>query len=164
MSFQEIVTILQDIIPEDAILQMNEEVKQPFILIKKESLIPVMQELHENEACYFDYLSCLSGYDLGEGKPLGIIYHLYSIPLEHHFVVKVELDKPEDDSLPVLESVTEIWKSADWHEREVYDMYGINFLNHPDLRRILLPADWEGYPLRKDYKEQEYYHGIKVAE
>ena len=61
-----------------------------------------------------------------------------------------------------MTSVVEVWKTANWLEREVYDLLGIKFENHPDLRRILLPTDWEGYPLRKDYKLQEYYHGIKV--
>jgi NADH-quinone oxidoreductase subunit C len=87
-----------------------------------------------------------------------VIYNLYSIPYNHHLTVKVMLDRAE----PAVESLTAIWKTADWHEREAYDLLGIRFNNHPDLRRILLPEDWEGHPLRKDYEHQEYYRGIKV--
>jgi len=92
-----------------------------------------------------------------------VIYHLNSIPFEHSFVLKVEVTRnKEDEPLPQVFSLTPIWKTADWHEREAYDLVGIDFIGHPDLRRILLPADWQGHPLRKDYKEQEFYHGIKV--
>jgi NADH-quinone oxidoreductase subunit C len=86
------------------------------------------------------------------------VYNLYSIPFNHHLMIKILLprDKPE------IESVSHIWKTANWLEREVFDMYGVHFKNHPDLRRILMPADWEGYPLRKDYKHQAYYRDIKV--
>ena len=68
----------------------------------------------------------------------------------------------EKNKLPQVPSLVKIWKTADWHEREVYDLVGVNFKGHPDLRRILLPEDWEGHPLRKDYQEQEKYNGIKV--
>ena len=87
-----------------------------------------------------------------------MIYQLYSYPHEHAITIVVVLDRLEAQ----LPSLTSIWKAADWHEREVFDMFGIIFNNHPDLRRILMPADWKGFPLRKDYKPQEYYHDIKV--
>jgi NADH-quinone oxidoreductase subunit C len=87
-----------------------------------------------------------------------VVYNLYSIPFDHHLMIKVILPREN----PAVDSVSAIWKTADWHEREVCDMYGITFRNHPDLRRILMPADWEGFPLRKDYKHQEYYRDIKI--
>ncbi|HXA01825.1 MAG TPA: NADH-quinone oxidoreductase subunit C, partial [Cytophagaceae bacterium] len=113
---------------------------------------------------YFDFLSCLTGVDNGPAiGTMEVIYHLYSIPFNHHIILKAELIRNnEGEPLPAITSVSNIWRSANWHEREIFDMYGIVFEAHPDLRRILLPADWEGYPLRKDYKHQEYYHGIKV--
>ena len=118
-------------------------------------------------------LSCITGIDNGpEAGTMEIAYNLYSIPFNHHLMLKVILqrDKPE------IDSISSIWKTADWLEREVFDMYGIVFKNHPDLRtmfksepkdhpdlrRILMPADWTGHPLRKDYKHQEYYRNIKV--
>jgi NADH-quinone oxidoreductase subunit C len=73
-----------------------------------------------------------------------------------HLRVVLDREKPE------VPSLSGIWKTADWHEREAYDFFGIQFTGHPNLTRILLPADWEGHPLRKDYVEQERYHGIKV--
>ena len=87
------------------------------------------------------------------------MYHLYSIPFHHSLVLKIELDRTN----PIVDSVSQLWRTADWHEREAYDFFGIQFHQHPDLRRILLPADWEGFPMRKDYQQQETYHGIKVA-
>jgi NADH-quinone oxidoreductase subunit C len=88
---------------------------------------------------------------------------LYSIPYEHAFVMKVIVPRGDEHNLPAVPSLCNVWKTANWHEREAFDLYGITFTGHPDLRRILLPTDWQGYPLRKDYKEQETYHGIKVA-
>ena len=87
-----------------------------------------------------------------------VIYHLYSIPYDLHLALSVELSRKQ----PTVDSVTAIWRGANWHEREAYDLLGIQFNNHPDLRRILLPEDWDGFPLRKDYQEQENYHDIKV--
>jgi NADH-quinone oxidoreductase subunit C len=87
-----------------------------------------------------------------------VIYTLYSIPNHITLHLRVILDR----SSPVISSVSSVWRTADWHEREAFDFFGIEFANHPDLRRILLPEDWEGHPLRKDYVEQSKYHGIQV--
>jgi len=129
------------------------------IRIPYADLAAVCKELHRNPAVYFDSLSCVTGIDNGvDAGTMEVAYNLYSIPFNLHLMIKVVLPREN----PEVESVTSIWKSANWMEREVFDMYGIRFNNHPDLRRILMPADWEGYPLRKDYKHQDYYRDIKV--
>jgi NADH-quinone oxidoreductase subunit C len=129
------------------------------IIVPAESIVIVCKTLLENSSTYFDMLSCLTGIDNGvEANTMEVVYNLYSIPFNHHLTLKVVL--PRDN--PEVNTVSHIWKTADWHEREAYDLLGLKFINHPDLRRILLPADWEGYPLRKDYKHQEYYRGVKV--
>lgn len=129
------------------------------IILAAADLLPVCKTLHEDPSTYFDMLSCVTGIDNGvETNTMEIAYNLYSIPFNLHLMLKVMLPREN----PVVESVSSIWKTADWLEREVFDMYGIHFNNHPDLRRILMPADWEGYPLRKDYKHQELYRNIKV--
>lgn len=129
------------------------------IKIASTDLVAVMEKLFHDPSVYFDMLSCVTGIDNGPvASTMEVAYNLYSIPFNHHLMVKVIL--PCEN--PVVDSVSHIWKTADWHEREIFDMYGIRFNNHPDLRRILMPADWEGHPLRKDYKHQEYYRDIKV--
>jgi NADH-quinone oxidoreductase subunit C len=129
------------------------------ISITSVDLIEVCSVLHESETTYFDILSCITGIDNGpEAGTMEVIYHLYSIPFNQSMALKIMLPRES----PEVESVTSIWKSANWLEREVFDMFGIIFKNHPDLRRILLPADWKGFPLRKDYKHEEYYRGVKI--
>ena len=129
------------------------------IIVKREILLTVCDQLHKNPAFYFDMLSCVTGVDNGpEAGTMEVIYHLYSVPFNYSFALKVILPREN----PEVASVVSIWKSANWLEREVYDMFGISFKNHPDLRRILMPADWKGYPLRKDYKHEEYYRGVKI--
>jgi NADH-quinone oxidoreductase subunit C len=137
---------------------------QPSLGIMPEQIAEVALFLYSNEACYFDSLSCLTALDNGPNtNTMEVIYHLYSIVYEHSLVLKVKLPRQESDgSLPKINTVSHIWKTANWHEREAFDLLGINFVNHPDLRRILLPEDWQGHPLRKDYQVQESYHGIKV--
>lgn len=129
--------------------------------------------LQDNEELKFDSLMVLSGVDDANGTKvkdedglesisggtLSVYYHLYSVYLKHKITIKVST--PRDN--PQVESVYNVWRTSDWHEREAYDMFGIVFLNHPDLRRILMPYDWQaGYPLRKDYKNPEFYLGMKV--
>ena len=119
----------------------------------------VARNLNENPATNFDMHSCVTGIDNGtDVGTMEVVYNLYSIPYNHHLMIKIVLPREK----PEIESVSSIWKTADWHEREIFDMYGIHFIHHPDLRRILMPADWVGHPLRKDYKHQEYYRDIKV--
>lgn len=143
----------------EIILEVKEADTPLSVVIKREDLLPLCQMLFQHKEWYFDMLSCVTGVDNGpEAGTMEVIYNLCSLPFERSLMIKVVIDREK----PVIQSVSGIWKSALWLEREVYDMFGIHFENHPDLRRILLPADWEGYPLRKDYKQQEYYHGIKV--
>ena len=160
--FEEIKNIIQEKFGVETILKVEVSLSQTTITLPKEKLVEVCVELHSNAKTYFDYLSCITGVDNGlEKATMEVIYHLYSIPFNHHCILKV-IEPRSAQVLPTVPSVIGIWKSADWHEREIFDLLGINFEGHPDLRRILLPADWEGYPLRKDYSQQEYYHGIKV--
>lgn len=125
-----------------------------------EQLVPVCQALHAHPDTYFDMLSCVTALDNGpQVNTFELIYNLYSIPHNLSLMLKVTIPREQ----PEVHTVSHVWRTADWHEREAFDMYGIRFINHPDLRRILLPADWEGYPLRKDYQQQEYYRDIRVA-
>lgn len=142
----------------EAIVEMIQPEKgDPFITVAPEKIVEISLFLRDDEETLFDYMVILSGMDYGDEK-LGVVYHLYSIKRGHYLAVKAILDR-ENPEIPTVEKV---WKSANWHEREAYDMFGIKFTGHPNLIRILSPYDWEGYPLRKDYKTPEEYHGIKV--
>ena len=140
---------------------MIDEVSSPkAIKVSAQDLVLVMDALYRNPTTYFDMLSCITGIDNGvQAATMEVVYNLYSIPFNHHLMVKVILPRDHAE----VDTVSHIWRTANWHEREIFDMYGVNFKNHPDLRRILMPADWEGHPLRKDYSHQEYYRDIKVA-
>ena len=129
------------------------------VRVQATDLKTVCRNLHENPSVFFDMLSCITVVDNGvEAGTMEVIYNLYSIPFNHHLALKVIVPRNHAE----VDSVEGVWKTANWHEREAYDMFGLKFKGHPDLRRILMPADWDGYPLRKDYKKQEYYRGIKL--
>ncbi len=156
MTAQEIHTILTSRFAEAILDAKLENVPDPFIKIRTDAIKDVCEFARTDERLQFDYLMCLSGVDF-KGK-LGVTYHLHSMTLRHKIVLKVEVPTETPD-VPSVESV---WKTANWHEREAFDLYGLNFTGHPDLRRILLPYDWEGYPLRKDYEVPEFYNGMRV--
>ena len=144
----------------ESILSFEEAIADAFIVVATESIADVAQYLAEDETLAFDFLMCLSGVDLGaKDSNFYVVYHLYSMTHRHKLVLKVILPKEEEPHVPTVET---IWKTANWHEREAYDLYGIVFDGHSDLRRILLPDDWEGHPMRKDYKEPEFYRGMRV--
>jgi NADH-quinone oxidoreductase subunit C len=141
------------------IKQLGSDVNS-YIQVLNQDLTTVCEILYNHADLFFDSLSCLTALDNGkEAGTLEVIYNLYSIPFNHSLMLKVMLPRES----PEIDSVASIWRTANWHEREAYDMFGIHFKNHPDLRRILMPADWEGHPLRKDYQPQETYRDIKVA-
>jgi NADH-quinone oxidoreductase subunit C len=157
LPFEELYTIIKSAAGSEVIA--DDQATPKAVRIQSEDLVSVCLELFQNPAVYFDMLSCITGIDNGpEAGTMEIAYNLYSIPFNHHLMLKVKLPREK----PEIPSISHIWKTADWHEREIFDMYGILFKNHPDLRRILMPADWDGHPLRKDYRHQEYYRDIKV--
>jgi len=164
MSLNDIKNLLAEKFGGEVVVKEIADGLQPQLVIKTELIANVCRELLENPATYFDFLSCVTGIDNGpQAGTMQVAYNLYSIPYNQHLTLKVEFARnKEDEALPVVPSVTTVWKTANWHERETYDFFGIVFEGHPDLRRILLPGDWQGYPLRKDYQQQDYYHGIKV--
>ncbi|QSE98920.1 NADH-quinone oxidoreductase subunit C [Fulvivirga lutea] len=158
MSFEDIISLITGQLG-DVIISEDENATPKAVEISAKELVNTMNFLFENDQLYFDMLSCITGLDNGpEDGSMEVIYNLYSIPFDHHLMVKVKLDR----NAPKIDTVSHIWQTGDWLEREVFDMYGIEFTNHPDLRRILLPNDWIGHPLKKDYKEQDTYHGITV--
>ncbi len=123
-----------------------------------QALKDVCRILKDDEEFAFDFLMCLTAVDYPKDNEIEIIYSLYSMKHHHRFTVKVRVPREN----PEVASVADLWPAADWHEREAYDLLGVRFEGHPDLRRILLPEDWEGYPLRKDYQVQDMYHDIPV--
>ena len=115
------------------------------VTVPPASLHELAKQLREKEELQFDFLFCLSGVDYG--TDLGVVYHLRSTVFEHTVVMKTRTPDREN---PILDTVTDIWQTAEFHEREVFDLLGIKFKNHPDLRRLFLDSSW-GFPLRKDY-------------
>jgi NADH-quinone oxidoreductase subunit C len=147
----------------------------PFFVVDAGTLIEVCRFLRDDPRLKFEMLNCITGTDYFEPDPkkapkagfdahTEVVYHFSSVTHGHRTVLKVVLprwkgDKPGE--LPEVPSVTALWRGANWHEREVYDLSGVWFTGHPDLTRILLSEDWVGHPLRKDYEFPLEYHGIR---
>ena len=151
------------------------DVADAFIVVEPANLVAVATTLRDHPRLKFDMLNCISGVDYLELDPkkapkagfephLEVVYHLSSFMYRHRLVVKVILPRWKENKpgeLPEVPTLTGIWPAADWHERETFDLAGVNFIGHPDLRRILLSDDWVGHPLRKDYEFPLEYHGIR---
>ncbi len=147
MTNEALQNLINSWIPE---LEFTEEGSQFLnITVKPEHLHQLLQQLKNNTETSFDYLFCLTGVDYE--KAMGIVYHLESTTHRHIIVVKVQT---EDRENPTFDSVCDIWKTAEFHEREVFDFFGIKFNNHPNLKRLFLTEDWDGFPLRKDYVDE----------
>jgi NADH-quinone oxidoreductase subunit C len=170
---EEIFNVLKDKFGESIIELKTDVPLEKFIVVNALEIDKICSFLITNNDFLFDSLMNLSGVDDANGEnktdesgntqmtggTLSVFYHLESTTIRHKLILKVSTSREN----PEVSSVAEIWRAADWHEREAFDLLGIKFLNHPDLRRILMPYDWEaGYPLRKDYKNPEFYQGMKV--
>jgi len=159
----------------DKITGANLDAIDPWIEVAADALVDVCTYLRDHPETRFDFLSCLSAVDYLETDPkkaakvawqphLELVYHLWSVAYRHSLVLKVCLPRWRDGkegTLPQAPTVSGVWRTADWHEREVYDLMGVEFIGHPNLRRILCPEDWVGHPLRKDYEMPLEYHGIR---
>ncbi len=147
----------------------------PWIEVAPEAIVPVCTYLRDEKDLRFNLLNCITVVDYLETDPkkaaktswqphLEVVYHIWSVPHRRSLVLKVHLPRWKDDvegQLPEIDSVAGVWSTSDWHERETYDLSGVYFVGHPNLRRILCPEDWVGHPLRKDYEMPLEYHGIR---
>ncbi len=155
------------------------EAIDPWIEVRPEGLPEIGRYLRDSQDLWFDMLHCITGVDdieldakksaakkaeQPDWEPhLELIYHLSSTRHRHRLVLRTRLPRWHEDTpgrLPEVPTVSDIWSAAKWHEREVFDLMGVCFVGHPDLRRILCPEDWVGHPLRKDYEMPREYHGI----
>lgn len=144
---------------DDEFTYTEAEVGQDWITIRAGFIREACKFLRDDPQLRFNTLMCLSGVHYPKDNELGVTYHLHSTSQGHTLVLKVRV--PEDQ--PLVPSVQSIWKTANWHEREAFDLLGVQFEGHPDLRRILTPEDWEGHPLRKDYEPQDSYQNISTG-
>jgi NADH-quinone oxidoreductase subunit C len=140
----------------DAVGALSEPKIDPFCVVQKERLVELCRFLKSETGIELDLLEDLTAVDWPKRNVIEVVYHLISTRHRHVFKMKVEADR----AAPVVSTVECVWKTANWFEREVYDLFGVDFPGHPDLRRIMLPDDWIGHPLRKDYQEAGGWHGI----
>ena len=159
----EIKQVIEEKFGMQAVVDIHETGLQGALYIHPDNLVDICQYLRDKEDLYFDFLANVTAVDFFPEDFFEIVYHLTSIPYQTQITLKVKLTSDRNlDILPEISSVSSVWRTADWHEREIFDLMGIFFTGHPDLRRILMPDDWEGHPLRKDYQDPELYHNISI--
>ena len=175
MTIEELHSLLSDQFSGSVIKGCQADAIDPWIEVDAASIVEVGEFLRDDERCRFDHLNDLCGVDYCEPDPkkakkfdhdphVEVVYQLSSTTLKHRTKLKVKLprwDNDQEGELPEVPSVSSVWAIADWHEREAYDLMGIRFVGHPNLRRILCPEDWAGHALRKDYEFPLEYHGIR---
>lgn len=151
MGPKEVADALKKVFPSEC-LEITEFQGQVGVTVKKDKIKEMLRYLHDTAGMEFHFLSDLCGVDYnGKKEPrFEVVYHLYS--LKNKVSLRIKAQVPENDL--AIDSVIEVWSGADWRERECYDMFGIKFNNHPDLRRLLMPDDWDGFPLCKEYPLQ----------
>jgi len=130
----------------------------PLCDVRGQSIAEVCAMLRDEPGCDFDCLSNLSAVDRKSDDAIEVYYHLFSYRHRHRLTLRATTPRPD----PILPSVAQVWPIANWLEREAFDLLGVRFTGHPDLRRILMPEDWVGHPLRKDFVEPDEYHGIST--
>lgn len=144
---------LQQVLPE--VEAVAPERGDAFAWVPAARIVELCRDLSDRHG--FDCCSCITGTDRGDH--FEVVYHLFSYPKRETIVLKVRADRAD----PAVPSVAAVWPAADWMERETFDLLGIRFEGHPNLKRILLPEDWAGHPLRKDYQEPAEYAGMTTT-
>ena len=157
MTAKEIFERVNELCP-GAATDLDEECLDPFFKVGAANLKEVCLALRDDDTLKFSVLSDLTAVDLPTENVIQVVYHLYSYEPPQQIVIKADVDRDASR----IATVEDVWKVANWFEREVFDLFGVVFEGHSDLRRILLPEDWVGYPLRKDFVEQEEYDGIST--
>ena len=142
----------------ERVVSVDLDAKNPWIVVDPAAIAEVCAFVRDDPELHCDVLTNQSGVDYKAQGWIEIVYHLYSYTHRHYVILKARTPRDAAE-LPTVEGV---WKSANWMEREIYDLLGVTFTGHSDLRRLLLPEDWIGYPLRKDFVEPEEYHGIST--
>jgi NADH-quinone oxidoreductase subunit C len=172
MTVEEILAVLQAQFRDQHITGPH-PAQDPWLEVPAELWRPCAEFLRDDARLKFDSLTNLCGVDRLNLKPgsspsepphLQLVLHLYSFSHRHRLTLKTRLPRWRDDQpgqLPQIASLATVWPIAEWHEREAYDLMGIEFVGHPNLTRILCPEDWVGHPLRKDYDQPLEYHGIR---
>jgi NADH-quinone oxidoreductase subunit C len=158
MTTQQIAQAINDKFGDKITASLPDD-KHPRVHLDAQNWRPLAEFLLREPAIKLDWLANLSGVDYAADGKMCVVYDLWSFDHKHTFAVKVYTPRAQ----PSVPSVAGLWRAAEWHEREAYDMLGIDFPGHPDLRRILCADDWEGFPLRKDYVFPREYHGIPAS-
>ena len=156
LSSEEIFAVVKEKFP-GAVVEERLEARDPFLVVKPEPMVELATFCRDDARLYLDLLSCISGVDYPDRQAIEVVYCLDSTVHNHWLILKVIL--PRDH--PTVPSVEKVWRTADWHERETYDLLGVVFEGHHNLVRILCAEDWVGHPLRKDYVMPDTYHGLK---
>jgi NADH-quinone oxidoreductase subunit C len=163
---QALLERIKRIIGETDLQWIDDQPGDPYLIVGKEKLLRLAIYLKGDPHLSFDTLLCLSGvHNMGDEDEMEVVYHLYSLRHRHQLTLKVILERPAffPHFYLKIDSISEIWPAAGWMERETYDMFGIHFVGHKDFRRLLLPPDWEGHPLQKDYRESPAYGDITTT-
>ncbi len=155
MELEEIAERLNGRFPEAVKSIEKAHAGDPYLVIDPPRIDDICLWLRDDPEMRYEWLMCLSGVDYPP-ETIAVVYHLHSQTHGRKLILKVLLNRQE----PRVPTVETVWKMANWHERECFDMFGVIFEGHPDLRRILLPFDWDGHPLRKDYVYPETYRGV----
>lgn len=158
MNFEEILSKLKEKFGEENIKPVSDQAGDPYAFVPGEKIVEICTFLKDDPQILMDCLSNITGVD-APPDDLDLVYHFFSYNLRHSMTLKARVPK-SNAKVPTVEKV---YPTADWQEREAFDLLGIQFDGHPDLRRIMMPDDWVGYPLRKDYKEEDDYHGIDTT-
>lgn len=145
MSNEQLQNYLKELVPE---VVFEENTQYLVAIVPTEKIYAITENLKNNASTAFDYMLSLTGVDYPDSY--AVVYHLESTKHNHLIVLKAKMDKQN----PKIDSVCKVWPAAELQEREVYDFFGVHFNNHPDLRRLFMDEEWQGYPLRKDYKDE----------